>query len=60
MSKYNEAIKRAPGEAKYYFNRGMCYTKLMEWGYSNNDFKKCLELDPDYTKAYLKQGNCHV
>jgi len=29
MKEYEEAIRRDPLVAKYYFNRGLCYIKLM-------------------------------
>lgn len=56
MKCYEDALKRDPNQAKYYFNRGVCFTKLMEWMHALNDFNKTLELDPEYNKAYLKKG----
>ena len=33
--------------------------KLMEFPHGLKDINKCIELDPNYVKAYPKKGNCH-
>lgn len=34
--------------------------KLMEFNQAVKDLDKCLELDANYVKAYVKKGACHV
>lgn len=59
LQEYNECVKRAPSDPKYYCNRGICYQKLMEFPSGLRDLDKCLEIDPTYLKAYIKKGQCH-
>jgi len=30
----------------------------MEWVKAVEDFEKCISLDANYTKAYIKKGDC--
>lgn len=30
----------------------------MDWHKAVEDFDKCIELDENYTKAYIKKGDC--
>ena len=53
---YNESIKRNPDDPKVYSNRAACYTKLAEFGLALTDVDKCLELDPNFVKGYLRKG----
>lgn len=59
LQEYNECVKRAPTDPKYYCNRGIAYIKLMEFPSGLRDLEKCLEIDPTYVKAYTKKGQCH-
>ena len=56
MKEYNEAIARAPRDAKLYSNRSACYTKLMEFHMALKDAEKCIELDPTFIKGHLRKG----
>jgi stress-induced-phosphoprotein 1 len=60
MKEYNEAIKRDPTKANYYFNRCVCYLKLGEPNYALRDAEKAIELDPNYTKAIARKAQCHT
>jgi len=31
----------------------------MELAYALKDAEKCLQLDPNFIKGYLRKGNCH-
>lgn len=31
----------------------------MEWAKAVHDFDECIALDENYTKAYIKKGDCH-
>lgn len=53
---YSEAIKRNPDEAKYYSNRAACYTKLAAFDLGLKDCEKCTELDPKFTKGWIRKG----
>jgi stress-induced-phosphoprotein 1 len=60
MKEYNEAIKRDPTKANFYFNRCVCFLKLGEPNYALKDAEKAIEIDPKYTKALARKGQCHV
>jgi len=53
---YNEAIKRNPTDHVPYSNRAACYTKLMEFGLAMSDCDKCIELNPQFIKGYLRKA----
>jgi len=56
MKHYNEAIKRNPGNAVLYSNRGACFTKLMEFQRAVDDCDNCIRRDPKFIKAYIRKG----
>eukprot|EP01088_Endostelium_zonatum_P019005 TRINITY_DN635_c0_g1_i1.p1 TRINITY_DN635_c0_g1~~TRINITY_DN635_c0_g1_i1.p1 ORF type:complete len:584 (+),score=193.96 TRINITY_DN635_c0_g1_i1:81-1832(+) len=53
---YTEAIKRDPSKQVYYSNRAAAYTRVGEYKMAENDCDKCLELDPNFVKAYSRKG----
>lgn len=56
ITHYTEAIKRDPTNHRIYSNRAACYTKLMDWSRAMEDVDKCLEIDPQFVKAYIRKG----
>jgi len=54
---YSEAIKRNPNDAKIFSNRAAAYSKLMEFNMALKDCDKCIELDPDFIKGYIRKGH---
>ncbi|EPZ32047.1 Tetratricopeptide-like helical domain-containing protein [Rozella allomycis CSF55] len=57
MKHYTESIKRNPSEPKGYSNRAACYNKLAAFPEALKDCEKCLELDPNFIKAYIRKAN---
>ncbi|XP_057325987.1 stress-induced-phosphoprotein 1 [Microplitis mediator] len=53
---YSEAILRNPDDAKYYSNRAACYTKLGAFDLGLKDCEKCVELDPNFVKGWVRKG----
>ncbi|EYU26825.1 hypothetical protein MIMGU_mgv1a003301mg [Erythranthe guttata] len=53
---YTEAIKRNPKDFKAYSNRAACYTKLGAMPEGLKDAEKCIDLDPTFTKGYIRKG----
>lgn len=56
IAEYTEAIKRNPKNHAAYSNRAACYTKLMGWARGLEDCNKCIEIKPDFVKAYIRKG----
>ncbi|ODN05597.1 Stress-induced-phosphoprotein 1 [Orchesella cincta] len=56
MKHYTEAIARNPEDARLYSNRAACYTKLAAFDLGLKDCDKCLELDPNFIKAWIRKG----
>ena len=57
MKEYTEGLRRDPESKGLYSNRCAAYIKLMEFEYALKDADKCLELDPQFVKAYCKKGS---
>mmetsp|Transcript_2167 Transcript_2167/g.3130 ORF Transcript_2167/g.3130 Transcript_2167/m.3130 type:complete len:452 (+) Transcript_2167:503-1858(+) len=57
---YDEAIKRDPENHIHYSNRAMVYLKLGAFSYSVKDADRCIEINPDFIKAYRTKGRAHV
>jgi stress-induced-phosphoprotein 1 len=53
---YSEAMKRDPTDYVLYSNRAACFTKLGEYLEGMKDCDKCLEINPNFAKAYSRKG----
>merc|ERR1712107_788525 len=56
IKRYTEAIRRNPTDPKIYSNRAACYTKLLSFDLALKDCDKCIELEPNFIKAYLRKA----
>jgi len=54
---YTEAMRRNPSDHILYSNRAACYLKLGEYGLALRDCDKCIEMSPDFAKAYTRKGH---
>ena len=59
LKEYDEGLKRDPKSLAIYSNRSATYIKLMCLPEGLKDAEKCIEIDPNFSKAYLRKGNCH-
>jgi len=59
VKSYTEAIKRNPTDPKIYSNRAACFTKLMSFDLAIKDCDRCIELEPNFIKAYLRKAKAH-
>ncbi len=51
---FSEVIYLKPDYATAFFSRGLCFKSLGEFKKANFDFRKTLELDPDFKEARLE------
>ena len=56
---YTEGLKRDPNSKAIYSNRSAAYIKLMEFTYAMKDAEKCLQIDPNFVKAWIRKATCH-
>jgi stress-induced-phosphoprotein 1 len=54
---YTESIKRNPFDPRSYTNRATCLIKLMALPEADKDCDKAIELDPEFTKAYIRKAS---
>jgi len=55
---YTEAIRRNPKDHVLHSNRAACYMKLGEFSMAIKDCDQCLELNPNFVKAFTRKGHC--
>ncbi|KAI7906763.1 uncharacterized protein BX663DRAFT_529352 [Cokeromyces recurvatus] len=56
IEQYTEAIKRNDKDVRPYSNRAACYLKLMAVHEAEKDANKCIELDPTFTRGYIRKA----
>lgn len=59
VKEFTEGLRRDPNSKAIYSNRSAAYIKLMEPVAGLKDADKCLELDPNFVKAWARKGTCH-
>lgn len=57
---YTKAIALDPSVAAYYSNRAACYLQLKNYKDALKDSLKCTELDPKFSKGYLRAGTAYT
>jgi len=56
---YDEAIKRNPKEHTFYSNRAAALLKLCAYEDVIRDCDKCLDIKPDFAKAFARKGHAY-
>jgi len=56
IKEFEEGLRRNPENKGIYSNRCLAYIKLMEPVQALKDAEKCLQLDPNFVKAYCRKA----
>jgi len=59
LKEYDEGVRRNPVAIAIYSNRCATLIKLMDIVTALKDADKCVDLDPNFIKAYARKGTCH-
>jgi predicted O-linked N-acetylglucosamine transferase (SPINDLY family) len=54
---FGKAIKRNPGIAAFYANRGIAHSELRQFDAALTDFDKAIRLKPDFAEAHYNRAN---
>jgi len=57
---YSEGLKRDPANHLIYSNRAQTYLKVMDMGGALRDCERCIELRPDFPRAYARKATVHL
>jgi DnaJ family protein C protein 7 len=57
---YSEAIELCPKCAAYYGNRSAAYMMLSKYMLALEDARMSTQIDPQFTKGYLREAKCHL
>jgi len=60
ISEYSEGLKRDPNNHLIYSNRGASYIKVMDLGSALRDCEKCIELKPEFPRAYARKATVEI
>jgi stress-induced-phosphoprotein 1 len=60
MRESAEGIRRDPNNHLLYSNRGQTYIKVMDFGSALKDCEKCIEIKPDFPRAYARKANVQL
>ena len=53
---FTEAINETPNDHTLYSNRSACYYNLNQFVKAREDAEKCIEVKPDWGKAYQRRA----
>ena len=56
LSLWDDTIRKSPGKARAYNNRGLAYHDLGEYDGAISDYDQALELNPRFQDAYANRG----
>jgi tetratricopeptide (TPR) repeat protein len=60
ISDYGKAVEIKPGHAEAYYNRGVAYARLGNYGQAVSDYGRAIELNPKYAAAYNNRGAAYA
>eukprot|EP00960_Hanusia_phi_P076402 768555-Hanusia_phi.AAC.9 len=60
IKEYSEGVRRDPDNHLIYSNRAQTYIKVMDFGSALRDCEKCLELKPDFPRAYARKATVQL
>jgi len=60
IKEYSEGLKRDPNNHLIYSNRGATYIKVMDMGSALRDCEKCIELKPEFPRAYARKATVEI
>lgn len=60
MPYFENALRRSPGDAQLFYNRGLAYQTLGEIDKAIKDYSKCLSLSPLTKKAYYNRALAYI
>lgn len=60
LNLYTEAIELCPDTAAYYSNRSACYMMLNNFQDALEDARKCIQIDPSFSKGYVRILKCAI
>ena len=60
IREYSDGLKRDPNNHLIYSNRGAAYIKVMDLGSALRDCEKCIELRPDFPRAYARKATVEI
>lgn len=57
---YSEGLRRDPKNHLIYSNRAQTYLKVLDFGSALRDCDKCIELQPDFPRAYARKATVQL
>lgn len=60
MPFFENALRRSPGDAQLFYNRGLAYQTLGEIDKAIKDYSKCLNISPLTKKAYYNRALAYI